>query len=497
MESAIMQLNLTSSYGGLNLIDPLDAMNPEYAIQMDNVIPYSTGDQVRTGYVKRLASGASMLIPSPISTKERLICYDDGELNAYSPADFETVKATKSGFTSDAWKYTQFTDGAGQAYTIIANGVDTAQSFANDTFSDVGYTLTGISYLDSPLSFKNRLYFVGGDWDIYYSGVQSISGSLTQFSVGSYFKKGGRILTIENWTQDAGQGIDDLFVIFSTEGEVMIFKGTSPEASDWQTLGVFQIPRPVGKWCCENVGADIVVITEQGYLPLSAVLSDIRANRTTISAKINPIVKGKDFTNAKWEIHFYSTAGWLIINAPSNVPKYAHEQHVLNIQTNSWCRFLGLDGQSFCVLNDKLYFANTSGVYEANKGTTDNGDWIIYKVQKAYNQFNIPLKKQLMRIVPRYSAYSATDLYKCINSDFKEGKNRIIIQRNSNGYQSYWDTAIWDVNYWSDEYTAYKTRASVQSKVGSFLSIGFYGRTKTEFEFYSTGLILKAGTGHI
>jgi hypothetical protein len=230
---------------------------------------------------------------------------------------------------------------------------------------------------------------------------------------------------------------------------------------------------------------------------LSSVLSDIRANRTAVSGKINPIVQGKDFVNGKWEIHFYSHAGWLIVNAPSNVPRYAHEQHVLNIHTNGWCRFLGWDGQTFCVLNDKLFFGNNDGVYEANNGTTDDGDWIIYKVQKAYNQFTTPLKKQLMRIVPRYSTYSTGDLYKCINSDFKEGKNRIIIQKTNNGYQSYWDESIWDVNFWSDEYDAYQTRASVQSKVGSFLSVGFYGRTKTEFVFYSTGLIIKAGTGHI
>ena len=496
MESILMQLNLTSSFGGLNLIDPLDNMGAEYAIQMDNIIPEANADIVRGGCVKKLASACSMLVPSPISEKERLLCFKTDTFNAYAPTDFETVKATKNGFTSDAWKYTQFTDGAGQAYTVLANGKDTPQFFANDAFADVGYTLTDLPALDCPLSFKNRLYFVGGDWSVYYSGVQSTSGSLTAFEVGSYFKKGGRILTIENWTQDAGQGLDDLFVIFSTEGEVMVYKGTSPEASDWQTLGVFQIPRPVGKWCCENVGADIIVITEQGYLPLSSVLSDIRANRTSLSGKINPIVQGKNFSG-KWEIHFFSTAGWVFVNAPSDVPRYAHEQHVLNIHTNAWCRFLGWDALSFCVLNDKLYFANNNGIYEANSGTTDDGEYIVYKLQKAYNTFGTPLKKQLMRIVPRYSSFDNDELYKCINSDFKEGTNRLIVIRSDMGYKSYWDTAIWDTNYWSDEYKVYSTRAGVQSRTGSFLSIGFYGRAKNAIELYSTGLILKAGSGHI
>ena len=244
------------------------------------------------------------------------------------------------------------------------------------------------------------------------------------------------------------------------------------------------------------VGADIIILTENGYLPLSSVLSDLRANRTAVSAKINPVVFGRDFT-AKWEIHFYSKKGWLIVNAPSLLSGYSHEQHVLNINTNAWCRFLGMDGQSWCVLFDKLYFCNGKGIFQADVGTTDDGNWIMFQIQKAYNNFGTPNRKQLMRMVPRFSSYAENEFYKRINSDFKEGRNRILINQDNYGYSSYWDTSIWDVNYWSDEYTAYTTRASVTSRTGSFISVGLYGRTKAELTFYSTGLMLKECDGHI
>ena len=492
-----IKTNLGASIGGLNLADPLDNMQPQYAIQMDNVIPDPQGDRVRSGYVSLVSGTFNKLIPVPIAGAERVIASKDDTLYIYDPTNWTTSPTTKSGFTSDAWTSASFVDGSGKQHTFLANGADTPQDYTTaDGLQDTTFTIPTGVLLDSPLSFKNTLYFVGGDWDIYYGGTQAISGTLTKFSVGSFFKKGGKILTIQNWTQDAGQGMNDIFVIISTEGEVMLYQGSNPTESDWSSLGVFNIPRPIGKYCCEMVGADIIILTENGYLPLSRVLSDLRANRTSISSVINPIVQGRDFTD-QWEIHFYSKKGWLIVNAPSLLSGYSHEQHVLNVNTNAWCRFVGMDAQSWCVLFDKIYFCNGHGIFQADVGTTDNGNWITYLVQKAYNTFGTPEKKQLMRMVPRFSSYAENTVYKRVNSDFMEGKNRIIITQDNYGYASYWDTSIWDENFWSDEYTAYTTRASVVSKTGSFISVGYYGRTKDELTLYSTGLMLKVCHGHI
>ena len=491
-----IKYNLGSSIGGLNLSDPLDNMGAQYAIQMDNIIPEPDGDKVRSGHVKLTSGIFKKIIPVPIAGAEKIITAKDETLYLYNPADWTASPTTKTGFSTDNWTSCSFVDGSGKQHIFLANGVDTPQDYTTeDGLQDTGFTVTGLT-LDSPLSFKNKIYFVGGGFDIYYGGTQAISGSLTKFSVGSFFKKGGSILTIQNWTQDAGQGMNDIFVIISTEGEVMLYQGSDPSESDWNSLGVFNIPRPIGKNCCEMVGADIIIITENGYLPLSRVLSDLRANRTAISSLINPIVRGRNF-NDSWEIHFYSKKGWLIINAPSLLSGYSHEQHVLNINTNGWCRFLGMDGQSWCVLFDKLYFCNSQGIFQADVGVTDNGNWITYQIQKAYNTFGTPDKKQLMRMVPRFSSYAENTVYNRINADFKEGTNRIIQTQDNFGYSSYWDTSIWDVNFWSDEYTAYTTRASVTSRTGSFISVGYYGRTKDELTFYSTGLMLKVCNGHI
>lgn len=491
-----IKTNLGASIGGLNLADPLDNMGSQYAIQMDNVIPDPDGDRVRSGYVKCVSGVFNKIISVPFSGAEKIITAKEDTLYLYDPSDWTASPTTKTGFSTDNWTSCTFVDGSGVSHLFLANGVDTPQDYTTSGgFLDTSFTTTGLT-LDSPLSFKNTLYFVGGDWDIYYGGTQAIAGSLTKFSVGSFFKKGGKILTIKNWTQDAGQGMNDIFVIISTEGEVMLYQGSNPSESDWYSMGVFNIPRPIGKNCCEMVGADIIILTENGYLPLSRVLSDLRANRTSISSLINPIVRGRNFDNS-WEIHFYSKKGWLIINAPSLLSGYSHEQHVLNMNTNAWCRFVGMDAQSWCVLFDKIYFCNAYGIFQADTGVTDDGNWITFLIQKAYSNFGVSDKKQLMRIVPRFSSYAENVVYKRINSDFREGENRVILSQDNYGYSSYWDTSIWDVNFWSDEYTAYTTRSSVVSKTGAFISVGYYGRAKNELTFYSTGLMLKVCNGHI
>ena len=484
--------DLSSSYGGLNVADALDNMQPQYAIQMDNIIPDVDGDRVRKGYIKKLSTATSVLIPILRGNTKKLIGAHVQDLKVYN--NFQ-VESSKSGFSSDNWTYADFTDGSGAVHTILANGSDTPQDYTS-SLNNVGYTLTGFPNLDCPLAFKNRLYFISGDWSIAYSGVQSISGNLTSFEMGSYFKKGGKLLSIANWTQDAGNGADDLFVLISTEGEVLIYTGTSPESDDWRMIGTFSIAKPVGKRCWAQLGADLILITQRGYFPLSSVLSDLRANRALLNQKIDGITQGRDFTK-RWEIHYRPSTNWLIVNVPSDTGIYSYEQHICNLNTNAWCRFVGMDANSWAVLGDELYFCNGRGIFQADTGTTDEGANITFCLQKAYNNFGTPLKKQLMRVVPHY--YSTTDetIYKKILSDFGNGKNRIFVHRENSGINTYWDTAIWDESFWSDEINVHSTRGSVTSKVGNYISVGYYGRVRNEFILYSTGLIIKQATGHI
>ena len=484
--------NLPSSSGGLNLRDSLDIMDARDCIQMDNIIPDNGSDKVRPGYVSLSTQASNTLIPYGNSG---LLSADGGIVHRIDTVTGVSTEL-KNTLLSDDWVHTSFTDGAGNIYTFIANGVDVAQRYNGSTLTDVGFTIPVGVKLDSPLSFKNRLYFVDeGTFNIYYGGVQSISGALTKFSVSSFFKRGGSIVALANWTQDAGFGMDDLFAIFSSEGEVLVYTGLSPADSNWSLRGLFQISSPIGKRCVERMGGDLLITTQQGYFPLSEVLSQDRANKVSVSDKINPVVLGKDFTK-RWCIHWYSKAGWVIINAPSSTTGYQYEQHVMNIRTGSWCRFVGMDALDWAVVGDQLFFCNQSGIFEANKGTKDNGGYVTYYKQMAYNKFDSDMPKQALRIKPRYNTNNNIDFYKRVNVDFKQG-SLTRVQTSVTGNVSLWDEAIWDVSFWSSENQINSFKASIYSTVGTYLSIGIWGQTSEELEFYSMGLLLKAGNGDI
>lgn len=485
-----MRVNLPTAQGGLNLRDSLDNMDFRDCFQMDNIIPDVSSDRVRKGFTEISTYGANRLI----NFQDDLLAAKDTEISLINQSTGDDT-LLKNGFFSSDWKYTNFQTAAGNPLVILANGVDTVQDYDGVTMTDSGYTGIDLTNLESPLTFKNRTYFVEkNSLSIWYSDVQAIAGDLKEFSVRGFARKGGTILTIENWTQDAGEGLSNLFAIFTTEGEVLIYGGDDPEASNWSIKGSFEISKPIGKRCCLNYGSDIIVITEGGYLPLASVLSQEKANIALISDKINNIVKGKN-KNANWSAHWYSEDGWLFINAPSTT-RFNYEQHVLNVKTNSWCRFVGMDALDWVIIGDKAYFNNLTGIYRANNGTSDNNNPISYVKQQAYNKLTGEKVKGVQRVKVRYNTVGAVEYATRIGVDFDLGSANFLVT-TSLGNQSYWDESIWDLSFWSDEQSVKSYKGTVFAKKGEYISIGYFGSSEQGLEFYSSDILYSAGNGDI
>lgn len=488
-----MIINIPSSQGGLNLKDSLDAMDIRYAVQMDNILPDTNRDVLRSGCRQISTTAANTLMTFNKKGKETLLCAAGG--NIYRLDGSATV-LLKSGLKGDNWQYCSYTDGGGNVNTIMTNA--TADNVLR-VYDNAG-TLTAVnaynsaSFLNSPCAYKNRMYFAVNDsLTVKYSAVQAIAGDLTTLNLSGIFKQGGRIVNIANWTQNAGNGMSNLLCIFTSEGEVAVYGGLSPESEDWELAGVFRISKPIGFNCTCQLGGDLVVITQDGYLPLSEVLSQDRANRVEISDKINPIVEGKDF-NARWGIYWYSKRGWLIINAPSTDTGCQHEQHILVRNTGGWCRFVGWDAFNFATLNDGLYFCNGTGIFLADTGTTDNGKRITYYLQKAYTQLDIPEVKQVLLVKERNKTLGQEIIGTRIGVDFKlEDSHARLVKLE--GTQSYWDTSIWDVSFWSDEKPITQLKTPIFSNFGNFISVGVLGRTVNNLEFYGLTAKIKTGKG--
>lgn len=487
-----MIVNIPSSQGGLNLKDSLDAMDIRYAIQMDNILPDTNRDVLRGGCEQITSNSAVSLMTFVKKGMETLLYSVGGAI--YKLNNDNSVTLLKSGFTSDNWQYCSFTDGGGNVSTMLTNGTDNVQRIYDNSGLICVDAYNSATSLICPCSFKNRMYFALADsLTVKYSESQAIAGNLKTLDLSAIFKQGGRIVNIANWTQNAGTGMENLICFFTSEGEVAVYNGLSPESEDWSLVGVFRISKPIGINCTCQLGGDIIILTQDGYLPLSEVLSQDRANRVEISDKINPIVEGKDFTK-NWGIYWYSKKGWLIVNAPSTDTGFEHEQHILVKNTGGWCRFVGWDAFCFATVNDKLYFCNGSGIYEANKGNTDNGKKITYYLQKAYSQLDMPEVKQVLLVKERNKTLGQEEIGTRVGVDFKlEDSSSRLVQLE--GTQTMWDVAIWDISFWSSERPITQLKTPIFSNFGNFISLGVLGQSSNPLEFYGLQAKIKVGTG--
>lgn len=486
--------------------DSLDAMEARYAIQMDNIIPDTNRDVLRNGFELVNETGAVCLMAHREQGNMALLAADDGKIY-HIVGDESTVLA--SGFSSDSWQYCSFTDGGGTVNTILTNGAaaDNVQRVYEDYIGEESgsgsYSTLVITSaynnavnLIAPCCFKNRMYFSEKNTlKIKYAASQAIAGNLTDLNLGSLFKFGGSIVNIATWTQDGGTGMDDLLCIFTSEGEVAVFGGTSPEATDWQLNGVFMISKPIGLNCTCKIGGDLIVITQGGYFPLSQVLSTDRANRCEVSDKINPIVIGKNFA-ANWSVTWYPKKGWVLINAPSTNTGYSYEQHVYNNKTGGWCRFVGMDALSWVELNDNLYFCNPSGIFQADKGTTDNGEKITYYLQKAYSQYELPQIKQVLLVRELKKSEKQESIGTRIGVDFVL-QDPYVRMVPIEGTQARWDVALWDESFWTTERSITLLKSPVFSTFGNFISVGILGQSSDSLEFYGLEAKIKVGTGDV
>jgi sugar lactone lactonase YvrE len=189
-------------------------------------------------------------------------------------------------------------------------------------------------------------------------------------------QRGGSLMFIATWSQDAGDGQDDRIVFVSTEGEVAVYEGSNPaSAADWALVGVYDITRPLGPKCHFRAGGDLVIGTETGLIPLSAVTQkdpaaiDVSALSGAIEQSWRDQVKRRT-VEQPMELFKWPRENMLMVSLP-------HDQttsFVANIQTGAWCKYIGWDVQAATVFRDQMYIGDRAGfVYAAEVGGADEG----------------------------------------------------------------------------------------------------------------------------
>jgi len=227
--------------------------------------------------------------------------------------------------------------------------------------------------------YRSRLYFIEKQsMNLWFLQTDSVGGTLTKIPVSGAATLGGYLLFLASWTIDAGDGIDDKLVVVTSEGEALIFTGNDPgNAATWRQEGRYFVGKPMGMNAHTQVGGDLVILTVEGMVPISQVITKSAGEMelAMISRAIKPMWREevKHKIAYPWTIKRWDEYGGIFVTFPGGGPGNRYCL-VMNSATGAFARAVGYDAMAFVRKAENLYFGTQDGlVMQADQSGTDDG----------------------------------------------------------------------------------------------------------------------------
>ena len=449
---------------GWDTREALADMPEKRAIILVNWFPSTDKLNIRPGYTS-YATG----LGAPVET---LIEYTpltgSGQLFGAAGSNIYNVTATGpvgaavvTGLTNARWQYVNFGTAGGQ-FVVAVNGADAPRNYNGTTWATTpaitGPTATNLTWINS---HQRRLWF--GERDsltAWYLPVNSIGGAASSFPLAGLARRGGYIMGMGTWSRDGGDGQDDVAVFLTSEGEAIVYQGTDPAtAGEWSLAGVFQLGKPIGRRCFRKAGADLLIITDEGVVACSTILSIDRSQteRVALTQQINKAFNDyvRDYGALfGWEPFIYPRRTMLLFNVP--VSSTAADQVVFNTITRAPCRFTGIPALTWGLRNNDAYFGSSNGtVYKFDGATSDAGTNINTDALQAFNYFGSPgASKAFKRARPIFEANASPLIAVEMNTDFRVIPPSSVATSLVNN-AALWDAGIWDAGLWGGDQDIY------------------------------------------
>jgi hypothetical protein len=456
-------VSIPAPVGGWNARDSLGDMPTTDAVSITNWFPATTEVVLRKGcsvYSSGITGQVETLFSYAGPSATKLFAVAGGSIYDCS-AGGAVGAAAVSGLANSRFQYVNM-ETAGGNFLIAVNGSDKMRYFDGTTWSADGGTYT-VTVADTSnwtnLTFhKQRLWAIQkSSLKAWYMPVGSIAGAASLFDLSAFFQLGGYLVAVANWTLDGGQGLDDYLVFISSRGEVLVYYGNDPLGA-WSMKGLYRVGSPVGSRCLYKFAGDLLVICQDGLMPLSQALQSSRVDpRIAISNKIQYAVStavssyGATFG---WQVLNFPRENMLILNIP--ISSGQQQQFVMNTINGSWCNFTQWFANCWELYRDAPYFGSDGKVYKAWEGTDDAGFSIPADCLQSFNYFDRPgsLKRfSMCRPVLRASSVPAVQAQ--INVDFDVNLLPASLQYGA-AAGSLWDAGIWDSSLWGTGLDIYK-----------------------------------------
>lgn len=452
--------SMPAPVGGWNAGDSLAVMDEEDAVILENWFPRQSEVELRKGSIS-WSTGIDGLV-------ETLAVYETsaGVSKMFAAVGANIYDVTASGAVGAAvqtslgsarWQWTNLQNSGG-SFLYLVNGQDKPRVYNGSTWVAVdgastpaitGVTTTNLINIHL---FKRRLWFIEKNaTKLWYLPVDSIGGAASQLDIGPLLRRGGYAMAMGSWTIDAGEGIDDYFVIVSSEGEIVVYKGSDPSSAEtWSLVGVYEGGYPIGRRCIRKWQGDVLLISKEGLSPLSKSLMSARLdNRTLLTNKIDQAISQAVAVQSSlfgWQVVVYPAYDMLLLNVPLSSSRF--EQYVMNTSTGAWCKFTGWNGACWALFRDELYYGGTNEVVKAFVGTSDKGSSIVGNALPAFNYFkNRTQIKRWVEVRPIISSDNDFGVLMGLNVDF-DASTPSGVPSYSTVSSSQWDSVVWDESSW-------------------------------------------------
>ena len=299
----------------------------------------------------------------------------------------------------------------------------------------------------------NRLFFAdNSNLAIYYLPLQQKSGVVKVFPLNAMFRRGGSIRAMYTWTVDGGAGMDDHLVIFSSNGECVIYKGTDPD-TNFSLVGIYRFDSPMSKHSVAQYGGELYVLISTGLVPLSSMLraeSDRlgQSERSVTSLFLNNAIAYR--SDQGWQAFLNPSSGRMFCNMPQGAPN-RYRQMVRHMPKSVWTTWSGVPARCWNWLDPFVYFGDDSGnVYEMHPmHLSDGGNGIRVDVQMAWNNFKTASDKHFKGVTTYYA--SDGDVHPTIDVkvsyDSTTPQNTPDIGDTAEGAD--WNIADWNTASWA------------------------------------------------
>lgn len=500
--SSDIEKTIGAPVGGLNSRDPLSQMGKTDALILDNFICRPTSVEKRKGQVDFVTGFAAnekvwSLFPYRTAPVDKMFAGTD--LGIYDVTTTGAVGVKVANSTNGKWEVMNGAN-AGIHYLLAVNGTDPMKLYNGTAWADATVTGVSSSTFTNISQFKFRVFLcVKDSLSFWYLGVNAVQGVATEFPLAPLFTKGGSLLATGTWTVDGGNGSDDYAVFITTEGELAVYKGTDPSnAANWALVGVYQVPKPIGRKCLTKYGGDLLILTEQGIAMMSKILQSVAIDRqSSISDKVIGDVQNAASqykANFGWSLTTMSAESILILNVPI-FEGSASQQFVMNTLTGGWTMFKGMEAFCFLELGSRLFYGANGRIVQALTTDSDFGNNILLKAMMAFNNFGSPLKtKQVKLLRQNFRASKPLLINLAFGVNYEYALN-LTTGSLPPSTQAVWDVAVWDGALWAGADQVFAQWRSVAHKPGYVLAMMMQINEKDfTFSWNSTDFLLSVGS---